>query len=44
VQRLISDPQFRQEQIEGQLRYLTDYYWKSDLRLTDAITGLLQAR
>lgn len=43
VQKLITDREFRQAQIDGQLRYLSDYYWKSDLRFTDAITHLLQA-
>jgi len=43
VQKLITDREFRQAQIEGQLRYLSDYYWKSDLRFTNAITRLIQA-
>jgi hypothetical protein len=39
--QLISSRKFREAQIRGQCRYLQEYYWQSDLRLTDAISQLL---
>jgi hypothetical protein len=43
VSRLIESREFRQTQIDGQCRYLEEYYWKSELRLTDAINSLLSS-
>lgn len=42
LQRLVGEKDFRQAQISGQRRYLDQFYWKSPLSLTAAISTTLQ--